>query len=69
MAVQKGLVTKADLRSLEEEIVHQFRIISEDFRSDVKQVAEGLVTVNEKLDRGHQELREDIQKTRWGVVR
>ncbi len=50
MAVQKSPVTKIDLRTLKEEIAHQFRIISEDLRSDMKQVAEGVVTVNEELE-------------------
>ena len=68
MAVQKDPVTKTDLKLLKEEIVHQFRIISEDLRSDVKQVAEGVATVNEKLDRGQQELRREIQETRQEVL-
>jgi hypothetical protein len=68
MATRQGPVTREDLKTIKEEIVHQFHIISEDLRSDVKQVAEGVVTVNAKLDRGHQELRREIQETRQEVL-
>jgi len=60
MVTQKGPVTKEDLKTFKEEIVHQFRIISEDLRSDVKQVAEGVLNVNERLDKTRQELKEEI---------
>jgi hypothetical protein len=68
MVIQKGPVTKEDLKAFKEEIVHQFHIISEGLRSDVMQVAKGVVTVSEKLDRGHQELRKEIQETRQEVL-
>ena len=68
MVTQRGPVTKEDLKTFKEEIVHQFHIISEGLRSDVMQVAEGVVTVSEKLDRGHQELRKEIQETRQEVL-
>ena len=68
MVTRKGPVTKEDLKAFKEEIVHQFHIISEGLRSDVMQVAEGVVTVSEKLDRGHQELRKEIQETRQEVL-
>jgi chromosome segregation ATPase len=60
MVNQKDPVTKEDLKTFKEEIVHQFRIISEDLRSDVKQVAEGVLNVNERLDKTRQELKEEI---------
>ena len=44
-------VTKKDLKDLEEEIIHQFHVISEGVISQVKLVAEGVANVNEKLDR------------------
>jgi predicted nuclease with TOPRIM domain len=44
---------QADFRFKEnkEDIVHQFHVISEDLISKVKQVAEGVVNLNEKFDR------------------
>jgi hypothetical protein len=68
MPTRHGTVTEEDLKTINEEIVYQFHIISEGFRSDVMQVAEGVVTVSEKLDRGHQELREEVQETRQEVL-
>ena len=73
MASQKGNVTKEDLKTFKEKIVHQFHVISEDVISQVKLVAEGVGNVNEKLDRTRQELKTEIQETRheacvWGQV-
>jgi len=52
MSTQKGSPTKEDLQNFKEEIVHQFHVISEGVIDQVKQVAEGIANVNEKLDRG-----------------
>ena len=62
-------MTKEDLKAFKEEIVHQFHIISEGLRSDVMQVAEGVASVSKKLDRGHQELRKEVQETRRSWLR
>lgn len=67
MVTPKGPVTKEDLKTFKDEIVHQFRIISEDLRSDVKQVAEGVLNVNERLDKTRQELKEEID-AKTGVI-
>ena len=64
----KGVATKEDLRKFKEEIVHRFHVISEDVISQVKQVAEGVANVNEKLDRTGQELRNEIQETRQEIL-
>lgn len=68
MVTRKAPVTKEDLKAFREDIVHQFHVISEGLRSDVMQVAEGVVTVSEKLDRSHQELRKEVQETRQEVL-
>jgi predicted transcriptional regulator len=68
MPSQKGGVTKQDLKSFEEEIVHQFYVISEGVIDQVKQVAEGVANVNEKLDRRFNELKAEIQETRQEVL-
>ena len=34
-----------------EDIVHQFHLISEDLTSKIQQVAEGVINLNEKIDR------------------
>jgi chaperonin cofactor prefoldin len=48
-----GQFKKVDSRFTEfrEDIVHQFHLISEDVTSKVQQVAEGVMNLNEKLDR------------------
>jgi vacuolar-type H+-ATPase subunit D/Vma8 len=68
MPAPKGGLTKEDLKIFKEEIVHRFHVISEDVISQVKQVAEGVANVDEKLDRTRQELRTEIQETRQEVL-
>jgi len=68
MTSQNNNVTKEDLKTFKEEIVHQFHVISEDVISQVKLVAEGVGNVNEKLDRTRQELKSEIQETRQEVL-
>jgi prophage DNA circulation protein len=48
---------KADLRDFKEEIIHRFHIISEDHFAQIKQVAEGVLNVDEKLERNREETR------------
>jgi len=55
---------KGDVRGTEERVIHQFHIITEGLREDVKQVAERVMNVNEKLERVRQELKIEIQETR-----
>ena len=59
---------KGDVRGIEERVIHQFHIITEGLREDVKQVAEGVMNVNEKLERVRQELKIEIQETRQEVL-
>ncbi len=68
MSTRKQSVTKEDLQGFQEEIVHQFHVISEDVISRVKQVAEGVANVNDKLDRRFGELKSEIQETRQEVL-
>ena len=68
MPPQKSDLTRDDLKSFKEEIIHQFHVVSEGVIDQVKLVAEGVTTVNEKLDRIHQELKTEIQETRQEVL-
>jgi len=60
MVVRKASGSREDLKKFKEEIVHQFHVISEDVISQVKQVAEGVANVDEKLDRKFDELKAEI---------
>ena len=68
MSTRKGSATKEDLQDFKEEILHQFHVISEGVIDQVKQVAEGVMNVDEKLDRRFNELRAEIQETRQEVL-
>ena len=67
MGDRKVPKSKEDLKKFRDEIVHQFHVISEDVISQVKQVAEGVANVDEKLDRRFNELKTEIQETRQEV--
>ena len=60
MNTRKGSATKEDLQGFKEEILHQFHVVSEGVIDQVKQVAEGVANVNEKLDRTREELKAEI---------
>jgi hypothetical protein len=65
MPSQKNDLTKDDLKSVKEEIVHQFHVFSENIIDQMKLVAEGVAIVNEKLETMSKELKEEIDnKTR-----
>ena len=68
MGDRKVPANKEDLKKFKEEIVHQFHVISEDVISQVKQVAEGVANVDEKLDRRFNQLKAEIQETRQEVL-
>jgi hypothetical protein len=68
MGDRKVPKSKEDLRKFRDEIVHQFHVISDDVISQVKQVAEGVANVDEKLDRRFNELKTEIQETRQEVL-
>lgn len=68
MGDRKASGSKENFKKFREEIVHQFHVISEDVISQVKQVAEGVANVDEKLDRRFNELKAEIQETRQEVL-
>ena len=51
MPVRKNNSKKGNGQNLKEQIVHEFHIISEGLVSQIKQVAEGVANVDEKVDR------------------
>ena len=53
---------------MKKEIIHKFHVISEGIISYVKQVAEGVASVNEKLNRNRQELKTENQEARQEIL-
>jgi hypothetical protein len=45
------LATKEEIKDLEDRVLHQYHITAEALRDDIKQVAEGVINLNEKFDR------------------
>jgi DNA anti-recombination protein RmuC len=62
MPVKKGSLKTGKGQGSEERIVHEFHIISEGLLSQVKQVAEGVANVDQKLDRTRLELKTEIEE-------
>jgi hypothetical protein len=45
------LATKDEIKDLEDRVLHQYHITAEALRDNVKEVAEGVMDLNEKFDR------------------
>ena len=62
MPVRKNNSRKGDAQSFKDEIIHEFHVISEGIITQVKQVAEGVINVDQKLDRTRLELKGEIEE-------
>lgn len=58
-----------NLKDFKDEVIHQFHVISENVISQVKQVAEGVTSLNDKFDQIDHELKVCRQyRRRFGVL-
>ena len=57
-------ITKKDLQSLKDEIIHQFHIISEGLIDQIKLLAEGHSGIIQRLDRIEAENKQEHSETR-----
>ena len=62
MPVRKNSSKKGDAQNFKDEIIHEFHVISEGIITQVKQVAEGVANVDQKLDRTRLELKTEIEE-------
>jgi chromosome segregation ATPase len=69
MGDRKAPGSKEDLKKFKEEIVHQFHVVSEGVIDQVKLVAEGVATVNERLEAARKELKEEIDNKSQPIAR
>jgi predicted nucleotidyltransferase len=51
---------KAELVGLEDRVLHKYHITAEALRDDIKQVAEGVMNLNEKLGRELSQFRKEV---------
>ncbi len=51
---------KAEMVVLEDRVLHQYHITAEALRDDIKQVAEGVINLNEKFDREISQFRKEV---------
>ncbi|MBM4307294.1 MAG: hypothetical protein FJ115_03760 [Deltaproteobacteria bacterium] len=51
-----------------EEVLHQFHIIAEDLGTKIKLVAEGVVNLNEKMDRNLDQLNKNMEQKHQDVL-
>jgi len=63
----KKAETREDLNSFKEEMIHQFHLFSVGLVDQIKQVAEGVANVNEKLDRFREEIKNQVEE-RFGIL-
>jgi len=60
MSPTKEHQSNEDLKTFKEEVIQQFHIISENVIDQVKQVAEGVRNVDEKLERFRKEIKAEV---------
>ena len=68
MGDRKASGSKEGLKKFKEEIVHQFHVVSEGVIDQVKLVAEGVATVNGRLEAARKELKEEIDNKTQPIV-
>ena len=51
-----------------EEVIHRFQVITESMEDKIKQVAEGVVTLNEKFDRRFGEIESKMHQDHQDVL-
>jgi predicted RNase H-like nuclease (RuvC/YqgF family) len=51
---------KVEMKDTEERVLHQYHITAEGLRDDIKQVAEGVMNLNEKFDREISQFRKEV---------
>jgi hypothetical protein len=61
MRLRKKISHKEDLQGFTEQIIHEFRIIIERLSNELRQVAEGVATIDRNLDRTCEELKAEIR--------
>jgi len=62
------LTTKEEMRELEDGVLHEFHITAEALRDDMKQVAEGVINLNEIFDRRIDELERKMDQNHQDVL-
>jgi acetyl-CoA carboxylase carboxyltransferase component len=62
--ISKEAVTKEDMKKFEEEIIHEFHIISEGLIDQIKLLAEGHSGIIDRLDRMEKENERQHSETR-----
>ena len=51
---------RTEMKDMEDRILHQYHITTEALRHDIKQVAEGVMNLNEKFDREMSQFRKEV---------
>jgi len=69
MAVHRDRSAKQDLKNSEEEIIHEFHIIAEEWARHIKQLTEGVAKLSEKLDLMRLELKTGIGRAFEPIAR
>lgn len=51
---------RSEMKNMEDRVLHQFHITAEFLRNDIKLVAEGVMTLNEKVEREMSQFRKEM---------
>ena len=65
MSSQETYILIGDLKNIKDEIIHEFHRGAEIISGELKLLAEGIFSLNEKIERFRQEIKDEIEiKTR-----
>jgi len=62
-------ITKEDLKNIKEEIIHEFHRGAEIMSGELKLLAKGIFALNEKIERFHRELKDEIVNKTQPILR
>jgi predicted RNase H-like nuclease (RuvC/YqgF family) len=51
---------RTEMKDMEDRVLHQYHLTAEALRDDIKQVAEGVMNLNEKFDREISQFRKEV---------
>ena len=69
MSPQETSIIKEDLKNIKEEIIHELHRCAEIMSGELKLLAKGIFALNEKIERFHQELKDELENKTQPILR
>ena len=69
MSPQEACILKEDLKNVKDEIIYEFHRYAEIISGDLKLLAQGISTLNEKIEKFRQELKDELENKTHPILR